>query len=79
MHAESIAMLPPFGPIEGQKWFDQIQPMRVPEKPVCIYLFRQNPVFTSLHLQYPVHVVPSLNGRVERAVHLVTILLVIMY
>jgi hypothetical protein len=22
--AESIAKLPPFGPIEGQKWFDQI-------------------------------------------------------
>ncbi len=34
--------------------------MRVPEKPVCIDLFRQNPVFTSLHLKYPVHVVPPL-------------------
>jgi hypothetical protein len=22
--AESVATLPPFGPIEGQKWFDQI-------------------------------------------------------
>ncbi len=22
--SESIATLPPFGPIEGQKWFDQI-------------------------------------------------------
>jgi hypothetical protein len=22
-HPESIATLPPFGPIEGQKWFDQ--------------------------------------------------------
>jgi hypothetical protein len=32
--------------------------MRVPEEPVCIDLFRQNPVFTSLHLKYPVHVVP---------------------
>jgi hypothetical protein len=32
--------------------------MRVPEEPVCIDLFRQNPVFTSLHLKSPVHVVP---------------------
>jgi hypothetical protein len=31
--------------------------MRVPEEPVCIDIFRQNPVFTSLHLKYPVHVV----------------------
>jgi hypothetical protein len=28
--------------------------MRVPEEPVCIDLFRQNPVFTSLHLKSPV-------------------------
>jgi hypothetical protein len=28
------------------------------EEPVCIYHFRQNPVFTSLHLRSPVHVVP---------------------
>ncbi len=34
--------------------------MRVPEEPVSIDLFRQNPVFTSLHLKYPVHVVPPL-------------------
>jgi hypothetical protein len=38
-------------------WPD-IQPMRVPEEPVCIDLFRQNPVFTSLQLKYPVHVLP---------------------
>ncbi len=38
-------------------WPD-IQPMRVPEEPVCIDLFRQNPVSTSLHLKSPVHVVP---------------------
>jgi hypothetical protein len=24
MGSESVATLPPFGPIEGQKWFDQI-------------------------------------------------------
>ncbi len=36
----------------------EFQPMRVPEGPVCIHLFRQNPVFTSLHLKSPVHVVP---------------------
>jgi hypothetical protein len=33
--------------------FPDFQPMRVSEEPVCIYLFRQNPVFTSLHLRYP--------------------------
>jgi hypothetical protein len=32
--------------------------MRVPEAPVCIHLSRKNPVFTSLHLKSPVHVVP---------------------
>jgi hypothetical protein len=36
-------------------WPD-FQPMRVPEEPVCVYLFRQKPVFTSLHLKSPVHV-----------------------
>jgi hypothetical protein len=30
--------------------------MRVPEEPVCIDIFRQNPVFTSLHLKSPVPV-----------------------
>jgi hypothetical protein len=34
--------------------------MRVPEEPVCIHLFRRNPVFTSLHFKSPVHVVPPL-------------------
>ncbi len=32
------------------------QPMRVAEEPVCVHLFRQKPVFTSLHLKSPVHV-----------------------
>ncbi len=41
--------------------FPDFQPMRVSEEPVCIYLFRQNPVFTSLHLRSPVHdVLPPL-------------------
>ncbi len=40
--------------------FPDFQPMRVSEEPVCIYLFRQNPVFTSVHLRSPVHVVPPL-------------------
>ncbi len=35
-------------------WPD-FQPMRVAEEPVCVYLFRQKPVFTSLHLKSPVH------------------------
>jgi hypothetical protein len=34
-------------------------PMRVSEETVCINLFWQNPVFTSLHLRSPIHVVPS--------------------
>jgi hypothetical protein len=34
--------------------------MRVPEEPVCIYIFWQNLVFTSLHLKSSVHVVPPL-------------------
>jgi hypothetical protein len=33
-------------------WPD-FQPMRVPEEPVWTDLFRQTPVFTSLHLKYP--------------------------
>jgi hypothetical protein len=37
--------------------FPDFQPLKVSEEPVCIYLFRQNPVFTSLHLKSPVHVV----------------------
>ncbi len=32
--------------------------MRVSEELVCIDLFRQNLVFTSLHLRSPFHVVP---------------------
>jgi hypothetical protein len=41
--------------------FPDFQPTRVSEEPVCIYIFRQNPVFTSLHLRSPVHVVPPLS------------------
>jgi hypothetical protein len=40
--------------------FPDFQPMRVSEELVCIYLFWQNPVFTSLHLRSPVRVVPPL-------------------
>ncbi len=40
--------------------FQDFQPMGVSEELVCIYLFRQNPVVTSLHLRSPVHVVPPL-------------------
>jgi hypothetical protein len=35
--------------------------MRVPEEPVCIDLFRQNPVFTSLYLKSPV--IPFMSYR----------------
>jgi hypothetical protein len=37
--------------------------MRVPEELFCIDLFRQKPDFTSLHLKYPVHVVPPLQSE----------------
>jgi hypothetical protein len=40
-------------------WPD-FQPMRV--QPVFIYLFRKNPVFTSLRLKSPVRVVPPLSN-----------------
>jgi hypothetical protein len=39
--------------------------MRVSEEPVCNALFRQNQVFTSLHLKSPVHVVPPLEREAE--------------
>jgi hypothetical protein len=35
----STAALPPFGPIEGYKWFDQV-PANETEEPVCIDIFR---------------------------------------
>ncbi len=41
-----IAKPPPFGPIEGQKWFEpDFQPMRVPEEPVRIHLFSEKSSF----------------------------------
>jgi hypothetical protein len=45
-------------------WPD-FQPIRVPEEPVCIDLFWQNQVFTSLHLKYPVHVIPPQELQLE--------------
>ncbi len=39
---ESIATLPPFGPIEEHEWFFQL--VIVSEEPICINLCRQNPV-----------------------------------
>ncbi len=47
-------------------WPD-FQPMRVPEEPVYIDLFRKNPVFSSLHLKYHVHVVPPLEDDKEES------------
>jgi hypothetical protein len=53
-------MLPPIGPIEGQIWvFPDFQTTKVSEEPVCIEIFRHNPVITSLHLRSPIHVLPS--------------------
>jgi hypothetical protein len=45
--------------------------MRVPEEPVCIDLFRQNQVFTSLHLNYPFHVIPPLLHTGSKSLSLV--------
>ncbi len=42
--------------------FPDFLPMRISEEPVCINIFRQNPVFTSLHLRSPVYVVPPPNS-----------------
>ncbi len=57
-YSESIATatLPPFGPIGD---FPDFQPMRGSEEPVCIFLFRQNLVFTSLYLRSSIHVTPA--------------------
>jgi hypothetical protein len=50
--------------IRSHRWtivvWPDFQPMRFPEEPVCIDLFRQNPVFTTLHLKSPVHIVRPL-------------------
>jgi hypothetical protein len=43
--------------------------MRVLEEPVCIDLFLKNPVFTSLHLESPVHVVPPLKNNALSSLH----------
>ncbi len=65
-YAKSIATLPPFGPLERHKWFFQISSQRVSQKnPVCIYLFRQNPVSTALQLRSSVHFVPPLKPVTE--------------
>jgi hypothetical protein len=50
----------PFSSVHSIMIEQSAQPMRVPEEPVWIHLFRQNPVFTSLHLRSPVHVEPPL-------------------
>ncbi len=58
---ESVATPPFIRSYRGTNvvWSD-FQPMRVPVEPVCHDLFRQNPVFTSLHLKSPVRVVQPL-------------------
>jgi hypothetical protein len=48
------------GPIEGHKWFTRFPANKSLGRTVLHYLFRQNPVFTSLHLRSPFHVVPPL-------------------
>ncbi len=56
---EFVATLTPFSPIEGQKWFNQISSQWESLKNrFALVSFGKNPVFTSLHLKSPVHVVP---------------------
>ncbi len=51
----------------GQKWFFQFSSKwDSQENRVCIFSFRQNPVFASLYLRSPVHVVPPLLGEEYR-------------
>jgi hypothetical protein len=60
LSAESIAMLPPFNPMEGYKWFSQI-PANESLRKTGLHLFLSaKSSFTSLHLRSPVHVVPPL-------------------
>ncbi len=40
--------------------FPDFQQIKVSEEPVCIHLFQQNLVFTSLHLRSSIHVEPPL-------------------
>ncbi len=47
----------------GSGVWPDFQPMRVREEPVCILLFQQNPVFTTLHFKSPIHVVPPQGGK----------------
>ncbi len=58
-HPKSISTLPLFGPLEVYKWFFHIS-SQIESQKNCIYLFQQNPIFNSLHLRSPVHVVPPL-------------------
>ena len=61
--AKTSFYLPAFEISRSCRTASDFQPMRVLEEPVCIDLFRQNPVFFSLHLKYPVHVVPPLSSQ----------------
>jgi hypothetical protein len=71
---ESIATLPPSyarSLIEEPKlFFPDFQPMSVSEEPVCVYLFWQNLVFTSLHLRSHFHVVPPMDVIISVVFHI---------
>jgi hypothetical protein len=49
-NSEAEAALPPFDQLEGHNWFYQSS-----KESVCIYLFRQHPVLSTLHLRSAVH------------------------
>ena len=54
---ESVATLPPFSPIEGRKWFDQISSQWESQKNLfALIYFGKIQLFTSLHLKSPVPV-----------------------
>ncbi len=62
---------PPPPPLRSHRVvLPDFQPIRVSEEPVSINLFRQNPVFTSLHLRSPVLVLPPQGRYSETGFHI---------
>ncbi len=59
---ESIATLPPFGPIQRKKWFDQMSSQWESRKNRLAFISSEKSSFTSQHLKSPVHVVPLLDS-----------------
>ncbi len=64
--AKTSFYLPAFEISRSCRTSSDFQPMRVSEEPVCIFLFRQNPVFTFLWLRSPQSIATLLpSGLIE--------------